>query len=220
MDSVQLDLPVMPSSATDMGGNASRPAPSTFATLFGGAGRDRRRDAPQGSADGDKEVLAAASVPNDADIQDFSTATHRTIHAMLIDRPLRRSRALRGMTYSIKARLSAELERRANIDAQIAELVGSFASTFYPQVESSSANSVRRQRSHGTLLAGAVTQSQPAPHEAHPDEVQALFQQLYAKVAERLEKADSSGGPSPAPEMVWQQLEVVEELLIKELYDR
>ncbi|CAO1626290.1 unnamed protein product [Parajaminaea phylloscopi] len=180
---------------------------SNFAALLVGSGREKRKNLLTVSDQGTDSSLGAT--------QEEQTK----IHFMIIDRPVRRPRALRGMTYSIKARLLAQLERQVGIAGPAAEMVGSFASSFFPPAESSSAAVLRRQRSEASLAGSA-----PACmlYAASPDDLQALFQDLYANVQEALETTSSMGG-MPADEAdaaKWQQMEAVEALLLRELYDR
>lgn len=191
--------------------------PASFASLFGGAGRDKRKSG----------VVSGSTSANSDEASDST----RKINVWLIDRPLRRSRALRGMTHSIQARLTVELKRRAAIDPAIGDLVGAFAAEFYPVLESSSSKSpplasTSSSRSSSLRLsrssAAAATTSQSASSSSlplytiHPDEITSRYQDLCSSVHGQLGGTVSDEAASA----LLDKMEVVEELLMGEIYDR
>lgn len=189
----------------------SRGTSTNFAAFFGRAGREKRRATATLSSDSRRE----ASGPFQSNTANLMSTEHPKLQVMLIDRPLRRSRALRGMSYSIKARLLAQLQRQNEITGPAAELVGSFASSFYPFTESSSSSSLCHHRGGHVLPA-------PLPYALTPEELQTSFQNLYGKVQYLLtaQKDPLTKSSEEVGELLCKRLESVEGLLLTELYDR
>lgn len=196
---------LMPALASS--GHRSSPSAS-FVSLFGGAGRDRRKAPPSEMLD-----VGQATPPSTA------PSSPITIPVWLIDRPLRRSRALRGMIHSVQARLIKQLQREAAVPPEIGEVVASFASAFYPPVDTvqvTSHDSSHSQRSRSSSAKSATSlASAPPIYTAQPEEVAVRFQDLYHSVEEQLLASGSFDGSSLAEAM-----EVVEKFLTQELHDR
>ncbi|CAO1638725.1 unnamed protein product [Sympodiomycopsis kandeliae] len=204
-------------------------ASTGFASLFGG--RDRARNTPAMEAS-----VAPGSSPSPAtelaSPSQQPTAATRSVTVWLIDRPLRRSRALRGMIHSVQSRLLKQLEREGGIPYEIGQVVSSFAGAFYPPVESNqqgrssphgrsrSSTGVSTGSSNSASHDSASNASYPHPspiYASPPEEVAVCFQELYASMQEQLEQSKvTSNGPAGTTE----QIEVVERLLTQELYDR
>lgn len=227
--------------ASSLSSPSHRPSSSTsFVSLFGGGARDKRKAPPSTSSDlssGASELLSVGHTGTSASASAVAQPQSGTstlapndaapkVPVWLIDRPMRRSRALRGMVHSVQARLIRQLEREAHIPQDIAEVVASFAGAFYPPVDSlsSSTDSFRSSRSQPSSASHPSSPNSPRPvpspiYAAPPEEVAASFQDVYTSVYEQLQQQAADDGQDHQPKLT-QQMELVEKLLTQETYDR
>lgn len=210
------------------GSSPSRSASSSgaFAQFFGGGARGNRKGLPTSTQD----TIPDATHPTATAWEGSSGAK---VQVWVIDRPLRRSRAVRGMTYSVQARLRTQLEREADISPEIGEVIGSFAGAFYPPVESSgrSTDSPSRrgvQIGSGRLQLPRTPNSPITPKEwqamvmfaADPDEASCSYQDVLASVHSQLRASSEPSTESAQEAKALEQMEVVERLFVGEVYDR
>ncbi|PWN20387.1 hypothetical protein BCV69DRAFT_299519 [Microstroma glucosiphilum] len=206
--------------------NRSSSSSGAFAQLFGGGGRGYRKGLPPSTHDQTSDATQSPAITGEG-------SSGAKVQIWVIDRPLRRSRAVRGMTYSVQARLRTQLEREAGIRSDIGEVIGSFAGAFYPPVESSSRSTELPSR-RGVQIGSGRLQLPRTPHSpitpkewqtmamfsASPEEVTASYQDVLASVHSQLRIDSDTAGEESQEEKVLEQMEVVERLLVEEVYDR
>ncbi len=217
-------------------------ASASFASIFGGSGRERRRQAAAdevagsemvdaqklgGTSESDAEpeahqsslglelrdAAAGSEVKHAEDAGGTGRAGRRTISVWVVDHLVRRSAVMRTIRKTLEARIRTRLAA-AGVGESIAEVVARFAATFLPPVPT--LGDAQGAAGGSDRSQGARSRaSSPVPNAsylAEADEMSEAVQDLFSSVRDQLQAQDVATAEA--------RLEVVETVLCEEVYDR
>lgn len=218
-------------------------ASASFASIFGGSGRERRRQQVQSGMVEEEMVDAQRLSPNagaavsqegsDAELSstlsvDVSTnqtsdtgtrteseKSQRTISVWVVDHLIRRSSVMRSIRKTLDARVRTRLEGQG-VEREVAQVVASFAGGFLPLIDSSSRSAVGGGGGgHGERgrVSPQMNVANP-PYLADAEDLAESFQDFYLSIRDQQHRHDAK------EEVEKQVLETIEAVLCEEVYDR
>lgn len=169
-------------------------ASASFASIFGGSGRDRRRREVGEEMLSVQNSVSADASTDTSDAEPTSTPSEpeppkRTISVWVIDHLLRKSSVLRGIRKTLDSRIRSRLSIDGIPEGAV-EAAATFAGSFLPSVDT-------------------PTGTTPPPYEAEPEELREAFQKFYTSIRDLLPEEGGEEG-----------LEKVESVICEEVYDR
>ncbi|SPC63994.1 related to Phosphopantothenoylcysteine decarboxylase [Ustilago sp. UG-2017b] len=219
-------------------------ASASFASIFGGSGRERRRQQLQAGTVEEEMVNAQRLSPNAATPQENSdTETsstlgldisesarsqssieakekgRRTISVWVVDHLVRRSSVMRGIRKTLDARIKARLAQKG-IEEDVREVVAVFAGAFLPPIDS-----VRSGGGGGHRGNSPVNVANPL-YLVEAENLASIFQDLFLSVRDQLDKMHTSATgqgeeeEQEAAKEIDAKLETIEAVLCEEVYDR
>lgn len=219
-------------------------ASASFASIFGGSGRERRRQQLQAGTVEEEMVNAQRLSPNAATPQENSdTETsstlgldisesarsqssieakekgRRTISVWVVDHLVRRSSVMRGIRKTLDARIKARLAQKG-IEEDVREVVAVFAGAFLPPIDS-----VRSGGGGGHRGNSPVNVANPL-YLVEAEDLASIFQDLFLSVRDQLDKMHTSATgqgeeeEQEAAKEIDAKLETIEAVLCEEVYDR
>lgn len=219
-------------------------ASASFASIFGGSGRERRRQAAADEVAGsemvDAQKLGGTSESSDAEpeAQQFSLglglrdaaaegegkdaedaggagkAARRTISVWVVDHLVRRSAVMRTIRKTLEARIRTRLAA-AGVGESIALVVASFAATFLPPVPTLGDGQGAAGGSDRTQAGPKPRASSPVPNAAYLAEADEMSESVQDLFSSVRDQLHAQDAATAEG-----QLEAVETVLCEEVYDR
>ncbi|CCF51682.1 hypothetical protein NDA11_000558 [Ustilago hordei] len=219
-------------------------ASASFASIFGGSGRERRRQQLQAGTVGEEMVDAQRLSPNAVTPQEnwdtepsctlgleisesarsqssieANEKGRRTISVWVVDHLVRRSSVMRGIRKTLDARIKARLAHKG-IEEDVRQVVAAFAGSFLPPI-----HSVRSEGGGGQRVNSPVNVANPA-YLVDAEDLASIFQDLFLSVQDQLDKIHTSATKheeeeeQDAAKQMHAKLETIEAVLCEEVYDR